>query len=141
MKKYENEIKLLESLLNNSDKVHEAQLYIKEQYGLSSLFDDNLSLLYIWNEDKEDDEKILEAQKYINENFDEFLLDIDTNKPNEINENEENEVFVVYLNDKTTAEICTTEEEAKKKVEELNKEWKNNKATYKKEKRSNYVKQ
>lgn len=139
-KSYENEIKLVESLLHNYNKVHEAQLYIKENFGLSTLFDENLSLLYIWNEDKENDEKILEAQKYINENFDEFLLDTDTYKPDNINENED-EVFVIYLDDKTIAEICATEEEAKKKVEELNKEWKNNKAIYKKEQKSNYVKQ
>lgn len=140
MKKYENEIKLVESLLNNHNKVYNAQQYIKENFGLSSLYDDNLSLLYIWNEDKEDDEKLNEAEKYIHENFDEFMIDIDIYKPSEINESTE-EVYVIYLDDKTTAEICTTEDEAKKKVDKLNKEWEGNKASYKKEQKSNYVKQ
>lgn len=142
-KNYENEIKLIESLLNNYDRVHEAQMYIKEQFGLSSLYNDDLSLLYIWNEDNEntDNDNITKAENYIHENFDEILLDVDIYKPDNINENEsDNEVFVVYLNDKTTVDICATEDEAKQKVDELNKEWKNNKATYKKEKRSNYVK-
>lgn len=142
-KNYENEIKLIESLLNNYDRVHEAQIYIKEQFGLSSLYNDDLSLLYIWNEDNEntDNDNITKAENYIHENFDEILLDVDIYKPDNINENEsDNEVFVVYLNDKTTVDICATEDEAKQKVDELNKEWKNNKATYKREKRSNYVK-
>lgn len=141
MKNYENEIKLVESILNNYNKVHEAQLYIKENFGLSTLFDDNLSLLYIWNEDKEDDENLLKAEKYINDNFDGYLLDVDIYKPDNITESGDEEVFVVYLDDKTIADICATEDEAKDKVEELNKEWKKNKATYKKEQRSNYVKQ
>ena len=89
---------------------------------------------------KEDDDNVLEAEKYIKENFSEYLLDVDIYKPDSINENEE-EVFVVYLADNTIADICPTEDEAKKKVEELNKEWKDNKATYKKEQKSNYVKQ
>ena len=139
-KNYDNEIKLVESLLNNYTKITNAQLYIKEKYGLSTLFNNDLSLLYIWDENKEDNDNVLEAEKYIKENFSEYLLDVDIYKPDSINENEE-EVFVVYLADNTIADICPTEDEAKKKVEELNKEWKDNKATYKKEQKSNYVKQ
>ena len=139
-KNYDNEIKLVESLLNNYTKITNAQLYIKEKYGLSTLFDSDLSLLYIWNEDKEDDDNVLEAEKYIKENFNEYLLEVDIYKPDTINENEE-EVFVIYLSDNTIADICSTEEDAKKKVDELNKEYAGNKATYKKEQKSNYVKQ
>ena len=139
-KNYENELKLVETLLNNHDKVQQAQYYIKEQFGLSTLFDSDLSLLYIWNEDKEDDDNLLLAEAYINEQFSKYLLDVDIYKPDLIKEEVE-EVFVVYLEDGTTADICATEEDAKKKVDELNKEYAGNKATYKKEQKSNYVKQ
>lgn len=139
-KNYDNEIKLVESLLNNHNKIYAAQKYIKENFGLSTLFDESLSLLYIWNENLDNDEKVSEAEKYIKETFNEYLLETDTYKPEIIKENTE-EVFVVYLDDKTMAEICNTEDEAKKKVDELNKEYKDNKAIYKKEQKSNYVKQ
>lgn len=139
-KNYENELRLVETLLNNHDKIHQAQHYIKEQYGLSTLFDSDLSLLYIWNENKEDDDNVLKAEEYVNEQFSKYLLDVDIYKPDLIKEEVE-EVFVVYLEDGTTADICATEEEAKKKVDELNKEYAGNKATYKKEQKSNYVKQ
>ena len=139
-KNYENELKLVESILNHQNKVYASQLYIKEHFGLSSYFDENISLLYVWDENKEDNDNVLEAEKYINETFDEYLIEVDIYKPNTINENEE-EVFVVYLADGTMVTICPTEDEAKKKVDELNKEWKDNKATYKKEQKSNYIKQ
>ena len=139
-KNYENELKLVETLLNNHDKVQQAQYYIKEQFGLSTLFDSDLSLLYIWNEDKEDDDNLLLAEAYINEQFSKYLLDVDIYKPDLIKEEVE-EVFVVYLVDGTMVTICPTEDEAKKKVDELNKEYAGNKATYKKEQKSNYVKQ
>ena len=140
MKNYENELKLVETLLNNHDKVRQAQYYIKEQYGLSTLFDSDLSLLYIWNENKEDDDNVLKAEEYVNEQFSKYLLDVDIYKPDLIKEEVE-EVFVVYLADGTMVTICPTEDEAKKKVDELNKEYADNKATYKKEQKSNYVKQ
>ena len=139
-KSYENEIKLVESLLNNYNKVYDSQLYIKEQFGLSSYFDKNISLLYVWDENKEDNDNVLEAEKYIKENFNEYLLDVDIYKPDTINENEE-DVYVVYLGDKTTETILPTEDDAKKEVDKLNKEYEGNNATYKKEKRTNYVKQ
>jgi len=139
-KKYDNEFLLVESLLNNHYKVNLAQKHIKEQYGLSSLFDDNLSLLYIWNENKEDDDNLLKAEDYIKETFSEYLLDVDIYKPEVINE-EIQEIFTIYLKDHTLADICSTEDEAKKAVNKLNKEYPGNEATYKKEKKSNYVKQ
>ena len=139
-KNYENELKLVETLLSNYDKVQKAQHYIKEHFGLSTLFDSDLSLLYIWNEDKEDDDNLLLAEAYINEQFSKYLLDVDIYKPDLIKEEVE-EVFVVYLEDGTTADICATEDDAKKKVDELNKEYAGNKATYKKEQKSNYIKQ
>ncbi len=52
----------------------------------------------------------------------------------------ENQVFVVYMGDGTMTNYFDSEDDAKKEVEKLNKESEDNKATYKKEPKSNIEK-
>ena len=52
----------------------------------------------------------------------------------------EDSVFVVYMGDGTMTNYFNSEDEAKVEVEKLNKESKDNKATYKKEPKSNIEK-
>lgn len=52
----------------------------------------------------------------------------------------ENQVFVVYMGDGTMTNYFDSEDDAKAEVEKLNKESEDNKATYKKEPKSNIEK-
>lgn len=52
----------------------------------------------------------------------------------------ENQVFVVYMSDGTMTNYFDSEDDAKAEVEKLNKESEDNKATYKKEPKSNIEK-
>lgn len=138
MKKYNNELELVESLLSNKINVINTQSYLKENYNISSLFDKNLSLLYIWNENNSNS-NIQEATEYIKEHFSDELLEIDNGKPESINEESE-EVIAVYLDDDTLYNIYYTDKEADEAIKKLKNESPINKPYKKKEQVSNYVK-
>lgn len=57
-----------------------------------------------------------------------------------INEAESEDVYVVYFGDKTMENFYYTEEDAKKAVDDLNKEVSSNNAFYKKEPKKNVEK-
>ena len=76
MKSYDNEKKLVESLLNNKSNISSIQNYIKENYSVDSIYDKEISTLYVWGE------KSNEAKTYIKENICDELLDIELSKPN-----------------------------------------------------------
>ena len=95
MKSYDNEKKLVESLLNNKSNISSIQNYIKENYSVDSIYDKEISTLYVWGE------KCNEAKTYIKENICDELLDIELSKPNYdiVNEAEAEKVFVIYFDD------------------------------------------
>ena len=137
-KTYDNELELVKNLLSNRTNIMSAQRYLKENLNISSWFNKDQSLLYIWNEN-ESTQNIDEAEKYIKEHFSDEFLEVDNYKPNEINENSE-EVFVVYFADKTMYNIYYTEKEADEAIEKLKKESPANKPYKKKEQVTDYVK-
>ena len=138
MKKYDNELELVKTLLSNRTSIINAQSYIKEHYNISSLFDKNLSLLYIWDETNSN-KNICEAKTYIKEHFSDELLEIDTDKPQTINEYSE-EIIVVYFEDGTMYNMYYTDKEADEAIKKLKEESPANKPYKKKEQVSNYVK-
>ena len=71
MKSYDNEKKLVESLLNNKSNISSIQNYIKENYSVDSIYDKEISTLYVWGE------KCNEAKTYIKENICDELLYIE----------------------------------------------------------------
>ena len=101
MKSYDNEKKLVESLLNNKSNISSIQNYIKENYSVDSIYDKEISTLYVWGE------KCNEAKTYIKENICDELLDIELSKPNYdiVNEAEAAKVFVLYFDDGTTRTV------------------------------------
>ena len=136
MKSYDNEKKLVESLLNNKSNISSIQNYIKENYSVDSIYDKEISTLYVWGE------KSNEAKTYIKENICDELLDIELSKPNYdiVIEAEEEKVFVLYFDDGTMYNFYPTEDEAKAEKEKLEKESKNKKLKIKTEPLTNFVK-
>jgi len=136
MKSYDNEKKLVESLLNNKSNINSIQNYIKENYSVDSAYDKEISTLYIWGEKSD------EAKTYIKENICDELLDIELSQPNYdiVIEEEEDKVFVLYFDDGTMYNFYPTEPEAKAEKEKLEKESKDNKLTIKTEPLTNFVK-
>ena len=141
MKNLNNEKIFLESLFNKNDKVFYIQGQIKEKYSVNSFFDKNESVLYIWNEN-EDNINLLAAKEYILENMDMQFIDIDMSKcPDELMEsNEEQKVYVVYLEDGTMYNFYYDENEANEVKEKLDKESPINKPSIKQEPISNFIK-
>jgi hypothetical protein len=139
MKSYDNEKKLVESLLNNKNNISNAQLYIKENYSVDSIYDKDISTLYVWGDDPM---KTLAAKAYVKENINDELIDIELSKPDYdvVIEAEEDEVYVLYFDDGTMFNFYPDKGEAEKEKERLEKESKDNKLTIKTEPLSNFVK-
>lgn len=136
MKSYDNEKKLVESLLNNKSNISSIQNYIKENYSVDSIYDKEISTLYVWGE------KCNEAKTYIKENICDELLDIELSKPNYdiVNEAEATKVFVLYFDDGTMYNFYPVKDEANTEKKKLEKECKDNKLTIKTEPLTNFVK-
>lgn len=142
MKNLNNEKIFLESLFNKDDKIYNIQGQIKEQFNTNSFFDKKESVLYIWNEN-EDNIQLIAAKNYITENFDMQFIDIDMNKcPDELlaESNDEQNVYVVYLDDGTMYNYYYDKDDADKVKEKLDKESPINKPKIKQEPISNFIK-
>ena len=139
MGKYDNEKKFVESIVNNYAHILNAQKYIKETFNVDSTYDKNVSVLYIWNEDN-NEETLKQASTYIEENISKEFLDIDMYHPETLFEAEDEYVYVVYFEDGTMYNLFYTEKEADAAIEKLKKESPANNPTKKKEQVSNYIK-
>ena len=139
MKSYDNEKKLVESLLNNKNNISNIQIDIKENYSVDSIYDKEISTLYIWGDNPMNS---IAAKKYVNEHINNELIDIELTKPDYdiVIEAEENQVYVLYFDDGTMYNFYPEKEEAETDKKKLEKESKDNKLTIKTEPLSNFVK-
>lgn len=136
MRSYDNEKKLVESLLNNVNNIKDIQNYIKENYSVDSIYDKELSTLYIWGDQKND------ANEYVKEHISSDFLDIELSQPDYeiVFEAEDDKVYVLYFDDGTMYNFYQSEAEANVEKQKLEKESKNNKLSIKTEPLSNFVK-
>lgn len=136
MRSYDNEKKLVESLLNNVNNIKDIQNYIKENYSVDSIYDKELSTLYIWGDQKND------ANEYVKEHISNDFLDIELSQPDYeiVFEAEDDKVYVLYFDDGTMYNFYQSEAEANVEKKKLEKESKNNKLSIKTEPLSNFVK-
>ena len=136
MRSYDNEKKLVESLLNNVNNIKDIQNYIKENYSVDSIYDKELSTLYIWGDQKND------ANEYVKEHISSDFLDIELSQPDYeiVFEAEDDKVYVLYFDDGTMYNFYQSEAEANVEKKKLEKESKNNKLSIKTEPLSNFVK-
>ena len=139
MKSYDNEKKLVESLLNNKNNISNIKIDIKENYSVDSIYDKEISTLYIWGDNPMNS---IAAKKYVNEHINNELIDIELSKPDYdiVIEAEENQVYVLYFDDGTMYNFYPEKEEAEADKKKLEKESKDNKLTIKTEPLSNFVK-
>lgn len=139
MKSYDNEKKLVESLLNNKNNIANIQINIKENYSVDSIYDKEISTLYIWGDNPMNS---IAAKKYVNEHITNELIDIELNKPDYevVIEAEADQVYVLYFADGTMYNFYPDKDEAEKEKKTLEKESKDNKLTIKTEPLSNFVK-
>lgn len=136
---YVNEKLLTESILNHYNNVDNCCKYIRRYFKVESYYDNNLSLLYIW-ENSKTPYNLNQAYSYLQQNIAENMCEIVFENPNIIESQEGTTIYVVYYHDGSMDSIYYTEDEAKDQVNKLNKEYPDNKAFYKKELTSTYEK-
>jgi len=137
-KTYKNEKLLTESILNYHNNIDNYQQYLKNYFKVESYYDNNLSIFYIWENNK-NTYNLNNAQKYLQTVIPVNMCEIVLEKPMYENENDK-DIYVVYYADGTMDSIYYTKEEAENQVTKLNKEYPDNKAFYKQESSSNYQK-
>lgn len=134
-KNYDNEKKLVLSLLNNDQQILDTSAYIKENFNVDSIYDVKHDVLYMWGE-----ESLEEAYKYASNMISENTVEIVLDKPEDITLVEKQEtVFVVYYEDGTMFNYFYDKEEAEAAQKDLKQQSPANKPFIKEEPLKNFV--
>ena len=72
----ENEKNFVRAFVDFDSNLMNAQAYIKENYGVSSAFNDADNSIKLFCEDNFDAFKLVAAKDFLNENFDETMLTV-----------------------------------------------------------------
>ena len=72
----ENEKNFVRAFVDFDSNLMNAQAYIKENYGVSSTFNDTDNYIKLFCEDNFDAFKLVAAKDYLSENFDETILTV-----------------------------------------------------------------
>ena len=135
-KNYDNEKNLVASLLKNDQDILDASAYIKENYNVDCIYDNNNDVFYMWGA-----ENLPEAYNYVRSKISEDMLDIALEEPIDITLVEKQEtVFVVYYEDGTMLNYFYTKEEAEAAKKDLQTQSPINKPFIKEEPLKNFVK-
>jgi hypothetical protein len=72
----ENEKKFIENLINHVANVAKAQEYIKENYGVTSYYDEETETLHLVGDQINEGLNLASAKDYVRNQFDEVMLNV-----------------------------------------------------------------